>query len=251
MKYDNTDVHLHYDEARKISKDRMALWLRTISKYLSEKDLRTIIDLGCGTGRFLKALAVHFSAEVYGLDPSWKMLTAAQKIPCSAMTTLIQCAAEYTPLVDNFADLVFISQSYHHFENKDKAFSEIKRILKSTGFLCIRNSTRECLGTYLHLRFFPQALKSDHELLPSRDEVMSQLQDYGFEFKGHEIVNQKFAENVKEYLKKIKLRTDSDIAALPDSEFYEGLAKLEAYCKENDSDKPIFEDMDLFVFKKP
>jgi len=197
-----------YDEARKISEDRMALWLETISKHVSGYPVKTIIDLGCGTGRFLKALADHFSAKIYGIDPSWKMLTVAQSIPDSTMITLIQGVAEYIPLGNDSTDLVFISQAYHHIQNKHIALSEIKHILKPGGFLCIRNSTRECLDTYIHLRFFPQALKSDHELLPSRNEVVSLLQDIGFEFKGHDIVNQKFAENVKEYLTKIKLKNN-------------------------------------------
>ena len=250
MKYDNTDIHLRYDEARKISKDRMTLWLKIISKYVSGRSARVIADLGCGTGRFLKALAKHFSARVYGLDPSRKMLTVAQRTHDSAVI-IIQGTSEYIPLGNGSIDLVFLSQTYHHIQSKRRALSEIMRILKPGGSLCIRNSTKECLDTYIHLRFFPKVLKSDHKVLPSRNEVMDLLDDIGFISKVHDIVRQKFAENAKEYLRKIKTKTDSDLARLSSKEFWEGFAKLETYFEIHDLREPVFEEIDLFVCAKP
>jgi predicted RNA methylase len=39
----------------------------------------SVLDLGCGTGRFAEPLAQYFSARIIGIDPSIKMLTTARE----------------------------------------------------------------------------------------------------------------------------------------------------------------------------
>jgi len=250
MKYDKTDIHLRYDEARKLPDDTIALWLDTLSKHVSTEIIRTIVDLGCGTGRFLNALTDHFSATVHGVDPSIKMITKAKETVTTTRMTFAQSTAESLCFADDSVDLVFLSQICHHFQNKDKAISEIKRILKTNGFLCIRNSTVENLDTCLYLKFFPRAYKDDHKLLPSRKEIENLLHGHELEIIGHSVIRQKLAENLKECFEKTKLRGMTDLALLPDNEFNEGLKEFALYCRENDSGNPVFEDMDLFVCKK-
>ncbi len=36
---------------------------------------------------------------------------------------------------------------------------------------------------------------------------------------------------------------------MPDRQFRAGLKRLEAYCREHDTGKPVREDIDLFVFR--
>lgn len=250
MKYDNTDIHLRYNESRKLPHDTIVLWLNSISAYVSTESIKTIVDLGCGTGRFLGALSNYFPGIVYGVDPSIKMLTKAKETVTSTNVTFAQCSAEYLCFADNSVDLVFLSQVYHHFHNTETAISEIKRILRIDGFVCIRNSTTENLDSCLYIRFFPRAYKDDHELLPTREEIKNLIQGHDLDIIGHHVIHQKFAENCHEYFSKIKLRGLTDLALLPDDEFNGGLKELELYCRENDSGGPVFEEMDLFICKK-
>lgn len=250
MKYDKTDIPSHYAQARKLPEKTTKLWLETVSKYVRQDPIETIIDLGCGIGRFSKALAEHFSAQVYGIDPSWRMLKVTREAAQSTKVTFLQGSAEYIPLSDGLADLIFLSQVYHHIEDKKRAFSEIKRVLKKDKFLCIRTSTIENLNTILYLRFFPEALRKDMEFLPSRNDIIETVHCSGFKLKGHEIVQQKFANNLKEYCEKIKLRTLSDLVSITDEEFRDGLAKLEIYCKEQDKEIDVIEELDFFIYTK-
>jgi ubiquinone/menaquinone biosynthesis C-methylase UbiE len=251
MKYDKTEIPSCYAQARKLPDETIELWLSIISKYVPSDSIKTIVDLGCGIGRFSKALAAHFSAQVYGIDPSWKMLKEAKDTIQSSKVTFRHGSAESIPLTDGSADLIFLSQVYHHIDNKKRAFSEITRVLKKDRFLCIRSSTVENLDTVLYLRFFPQVLIRDKEYLPSRREIMDIIDNNGgVRLKGHEIVQQKFASNLKEYYKKIKLRGLSDLASINDEEFHAGLSKLETYCKEHDIPTDVIEDLDFFIYIK-
>ena len=227
----------------------MTLWLDTIAKYVNQEEIKTIIDMGCGTGRFTKALADHFSAKVYGIDPSSKMLMIAKQNIISPMLEFIKGSAENIPLGDNVSDMLFLSQVYHHIQDKIKAACEFNRVLKKGGFLCIRTSTTDILDCYLYLQFFPEARKIDLANLPSRKEIQEFFRNKGFELRCHTIVNQIFAENLNKYFDKISLRGLSDLETITDNEFQEGLTRLKKYCQEQKTEEPIFEDIDLFIFQ--
>jgi SAM-dependent methyltransferase len=77
--YDLTDIPAGYDRSRNHGSEFLDLWMHTLEPYLNCLDLKRILDLGCGTGRFSEALSAHFNAEVIGIDPSKKMLDRARE----------------------------------------------------------------------------------------------------------------------------------------------------------------------------
>jgi ubiquinone/menaquinone biosynthesis C-methylase UbiE len=250
MKYDSTDIHLRYNNARKLPDDTMTLWMDKILKHIPINGMKTIIDLGCGTGRFLNVLTAYSQGTILGLDPSSKMISKAKKTLNRSKGSLIQTTAEYICLDNDSVDLVFLSQTYHHFKDKNMAILEIRRILRKNGFFCIRNSVIENLDTCLYLKFFPTAYKDDHLLLPSRNEVKNSIMEHNFKIVSHSVVNYKVADDLKGCYEKSRLRGTTDLALLPDNKFYKGLKEFELYCKENESKEPVFEEMDLFICKK-
>jgi cyclopropane fatty-acyl-phospholipid synthase-like methyltransferase len=70
MNYDLTDIPAGYDRARDHGPAMLALWMNHIDRHIALSPRPTILDLGCGTGRFADALAAHFEAMILGLDPS-------------------------------------------------------------------------------------------------------------------------------------------------------------------------------------
>ena len=249
FKYDKTDIHLCYNESRKLPEETIKLWLETISKYVPTDSINMIIDLGCGTGRFMDGLSSHFSAKACGIDPSWNMLSMAKRNLNSPVIEFIQGTAENIPLTNEVADMIFLSMVYHHIKNKDKAIYEFRRVLKTYGFLCIRTSTIDSLDSYPYLQFFPGALQINIMKLPSRDGLIDFLQSNGFKKEGHAIISQITAENHYQYFEKIKLRGLSDLTAITDDKFNEGLAQLKKYCYEKGKDNAVVEDIDLFIFR--
>src|SRR5262245_35778087 len=77
---------------------------------------RRILDLGCGTGRLLRAAAMLFpAAELFGVDASGRMLTMAKatgRMP--PRSALVRAAAERLPFVDGSFDLVVSTASFRH-----------------------------------------------------------------------------------------------------------------------------------------
>jgi len=249
FKYDQSDIHLSYDKARALPDETVRLWMETISRYVPRESMKTIIDVGCGTGRFTNVLSTYFSARVLGIDPSVKMLVTAKQISSSPAVEFIRGVAESIPLVEEVADLVFLSMVYHHIQDKDRAAIEFNRILKKGGFLCIRTSTLEALDSYVWLQFFPGAHEIEARRTPSRDALITTFKSRRFQLAEHVVIQQLFAETLDEYLEKIKLRGLSTLKAIPDDEFQEGLVHFEKYCREKEDGEVVLEDIDLFVFR--
>ncbi len=181
LDYGRDGINLRYDSGRRLPTETINLWLDAITKHVPVGSVQAIADVGCGTGRFSGVLAHRYRAKVFGVDPSARMLSSARRTVRSRRPRFIQGVAEEIPLPDASCDMVFLSQAYHHLSDEARAGTEFRRVLRPRGFLCIRNSTIENLGSYLYHRFFPGALRFCRKLLPSRARVKREMRGAGFD----------------------------------------------------------------------
>jgi SAM-dependent methyltransferase len=92
---------------------------------------RKVVDLGAGTGKFTRLLALT-GAEVVAVEPVPEMRARlAELLPGVAVTA---GTAEATGLPDGCADAVVAAQSWHWFE-EERAFAEVERLLRPQGAL--------------------------------------------------------------------------------------------------------------------
>lgn len=107
-----------------------------------------VLDLGCGTGFFLKMLLTH-NHQVTGLDASSLALSKAKHIP---NVKLINCNLESIfPLKDNQFDIVTAGEIIEHIYDTGSFLKEIKRVLKKNGRLIISTPNVASLGRRLML----------------------------------------------------------------------------------------------------
>jgi ubiquinone/menaquinone biosynthesis C-methylase UbiE len=100
------------------------------------KDNFKILDVGCGTGRFIKKLgAWNNSLFLYGTDISPKMISIAQnnykKINFSVADS------ENLPFSKKYFDLITIIDSFYYFPDKKRVINECRNKLKPGGLLFI------------------------------------------------------------------------------------------------------------------
>ena len=246
--YDQSDIHRCYDRSRELPPHTERLWMEAIAEHVSADSIGTIVDLGCGTGRFTKGLSKHFSAGVLGIDPSRKMLAVAQQTICSPLIGFAQGRAESIPLANGQAGMTFLSMVYHHLQDKGRAIGEIARVMERGGLVCIRTATPESIDTYLWIRFFPRAREIEARRMPSRAGLVATMRAGGLELTRHTVIQQFFAANLSEYVEKISMRGISSLRMLTQEEFQAGLGEFEEYCRENETGEAVLEDIDLFTF---
>lgn len=248
FQYDCTNIHVDYDKSRELPSEIVDMWMSVLLSKIDKDGVDSILDLGCGTGRFTKPLAEYFDAFVHGVDPSAKMLQVAMDKYQGLACDFAQGSTDEIPLDDGVIDLAFMSMVYHHVQDKGKAIDEVRRVLKRSGKFCIRNSTIESMDSYYWLQFFPAACDIELGRVPRQQDILDIVSARGFEVAYSTSIQQEFAANTADYTRKIGLRGLSSLKAISDSEFAEGIKNMDEFLRTQDVHGPIFESIDLFIF---
>jgi ubiquinone/menaquinone biosynthesis C-methylase UbiE len=96
---------------------------------------RDVLDVGCGTGRLLRAAATRFpDAAMEGVDAAPQMVqTAINLLPPGAPIHFQEATAESLPFDGGRFDLVFSTMTFHHWADQPKGVSEVARVLTPGG----------------------------------------------------------------------------------------------------------------------
>jgi ubiquinone/menaquinone biosynthesis C-methylase UbiE len=123
---------------------------QALASIVIKDQYRSILDIGCGTGRAVAQLAAKGKPGVqwYGIDPAENMckITAqrAQGIPSLHAKV---GSFESIPLEAKSLDYIFSILAFHWVTNLDASVKELKRVLKPSGdmdlFFIGRNNGRE------------------------------------------------------------------------------------------------------------
>jgi ubiquinone/menaquinone biosynthesis C-methylase UbiE len=161
---------------------------------------------------------------------------------------LQRAAAEALPLKDSCADLVFMSNVYHHLVEPALVARECHRVLRRSGHVVVRNGTRE--SDFPQRYFFPAIQPLIDSELPSRTDILTNFTAAGFTAAVHEIVTQVIAPDWQSFVDKSATRADSFLARISDQEFERGMAALRAHHAVIDPAEPVTEEIDWFVVAK-
>lgn len=109
-----------------------------------------VLDIGCGTGKLLRAAAVRWpDAHLIGVDPAEGMVDVARRLTPGA--TIHRGLAEALPLNDASVDLAFSTLSSHHWSDPAAGMREIARVLRPGGHFILADFGPPELLTWLHL----------------------------------------------------------------------------------------------------
>jgi ubiquinone/menaquinone biosynthesis C-methylase UbiE len=104
--------------------------LNTLLRHISSIGKSVTLDLGTGTGRFLRYLKGLPGMRV-GVDLTMAMLKKSQKADREGL--LINCNIEHLPFRDDTFDCVYSFKVFPHIPDIRTVLEEVKRVLKSGG----------------------------------------------------------------------------------------------------------------------
>jgi ubiquinone/menaquinone biosynthesis C-methylase UbiE len=229
-----------YDKGRTLPAEAMAIWAATAKRHLGRLD--TLLDLGSGTGRFSATLADALDAHVIGVEPSAGMREHA-KTKLHPNVTVLAGAAEALPLKDSSVQAAWLSNVVHHFDDIDAAARELRRVTKETVLVRGAFGGRDVPTLY---RFFPSAQDVVDDM-PTMPEVIDAFEDAGFTSFYNEAVEQLLAHSLAEIVPRIRMRADTTLELISDTEFEHGLELLEAAAEVEGG--PVFDHLDLLVIR--
>src|SRR5687767_3582624 len=214
--------------------------MKAVARYVGERRVPAILDLGCGTGRFTQALADTFDADTVGTDPSRKMLEQARAKPSSSRVRYEHASGETLPLPDASIGLVFMSMVFHHFLDPPQVARECRRVTQASGLIFLRNGTREGIPSYPYLGYFPESHPILEKRLPACAYIRDVFETAGFRTIDAGALNQQLAPTYADYADKIAAGGDSILAELSAEDFARGLAALRSHAARVDP-QPVCE----------
>ena len=155
-------------------------WLNSPQKKILNiikiKPKSRILDVGFGTGNFLKFLYEYDkSLELYGIDISKEMLDIARKKLNRKAKLKLQPVEKLKK--ENYFDYVFSTEAFHHFPNQDMAIRNMHNSLKNNGKLIIIDLT---FGRFFNWLF--------HKIEPGNSK-MNMMEDFKILFKQYKFKN--------------------------------------------------------------
>jgi ubiquinone/menaquinone biosynthesis C-methylase UbiE len=94
-----------------------------------------VLDVGCGTGRMLRAAHARWpKARLVGVDPSEGMVQVGRRLTPAEIHL---AGAEAMPLPDRSIDLAFSTIAFHHWSDQARGLREIARVLRPGGGLVL------------------------------------------------------------------------------------------------------------------
>ena len=195
-----------------------------IEKYLfSFTNQPKVLEIGCGTGKWLSG----FREFAVGLDLSSEMLSEAKR---KNIQNLILANGKNLPFKQSSFDLVYLVNSFHFFEDKQKVILEIKNVLKQKGRTII------IFADFFHPRYYwylydiaPEIKEYDIKRYSTSDEIKDLFLSAGFS----DIEYSTISENKKTFIGDevfsdpfIKKHNSSQLANLTNDEYFQKIAKI-------------------------
>jgi ubiquinone/menaquinone biosynthesis C-methylase UbiE len=176
-----------YDHTRvAVGVDRIAAWLAGSPVPMHEQ---TVLDAGCGTGNYLRALAGRVGA-LHGLERNHDMLARArEKLGQIDSVVLDHGSVTAMPYGDARFEGVLCNQVLHHlddgrisgFPGITSFIAEAYRVLRPGHPLIINTSShRQCMDGFWWADLVAEAMQRIIERLPSIHVLRAMLERAGF-----------------------------------------------------------------------
>jgi ubiquinone/menaquinone biosynthesis C-methylase UbiE len=184
-----------------------------------------VLDVGCGTGTLLAALADQAHAKAWGVEPSEEMRSVARgRVPRGVGVR--DGRAEVLPFRDGWFDAIVFSLVIH-LVDRGRALAEAARVLADGGRIVIATFAHEHFDTYWAAGFFPRIGEIDRARFPSEMQLAEELGAAGFTSLVAERMSSHHEITREHALERIRGRHISTFDLLDEDELRQGTARAE------------------------
>ena len=99
-------------------------------------DQSEVIDIGCGSGRFIKYLDGRYK-KIVGMDPSQAIFAADNFVGKNEKIELVMASTDHIPFPDNHFDFGYSLGVLHHIPDTKKALKDCVKKVKPGGYFLL------------------------------------------------------------------------------------------------------------------
>jgi ubiquinone/menaquinone biosynthesis C-methylase UbiE len=213
-KTDYSKIAEHFDRVR----TEPGTLLSQIIKHGGINPHSTVLDVGCGTGRFPINLSSMVRCSLFGLEPCQEMLREAFLKDCSRRVAWIQADGQQLPFPNEIFDCVYMTFVLHHMERKDLALHEIYRVLKKGGRCVIMTTSHSQIKRHV-LNNFPGVTAIDLRRFPSVPCIKRSMSEISFKSVHYHVFQRLESTPTHKYLERVRDKYASTLTLFNEEEF--------------------------------
>lgn len=229
MKSDYAEIAGYYDRYRSSPPAETRFWLDTLVRLGGLQAGTTILDAGCGTGRFALPLAADYGLRVIGIDREPAMLAKGAAKAGSDHVLWMVGDAQSLPVAGASVDALLMCMMLHHVEDRPRALRAALAALRPGGRLVIWTSSHRQIQRFLLTQFFPGLVAIDAARFPRVPALMGMMRAAGFEDVRRTAVTRHETVDKAAFLERVKNRYISTLSLISEGELAEGTAELERH----------------------
>lgn len=149
--------------------------MRKLQAFFRRVKPKRILDVATGNGSFIHLIARMYDdyETILGVDTSEKGILAAKASFEDARIKFEQ--KDIFDMVDEEFDVIMLSNSLHHFDDLNRLFEHMERLLAPNGYLLVNEMMSDQLSKAQksHMKLHHFAAEIDRHLGRTHDETMS------------------------------------------------------------------------------
>jgi SAM-dependent methyltransferase len=184
-----------------------------------------VLDFGCGTGNYLRAIRARFGCELCGLEPSDEM--RARAIAKNPGLRIEKGDHSRSPFEDGSLDFVYMTDVIHHVSDLDLLFEGLRAKLRPGGLACVATESRGKIAARWYNAYFPSLAAAEKARYPDIAEIAQRAMMAGLGSAGDDILDNPGPRKLDaEFLRMVGERNYSMFRLLPEEEYEAGYAAM-------------------------
>ncbi len=197
-----------------------------VADLIREAELRAgsrVLDVGCGTGNYARALQEATGCAVSGVEPSDQMRLRAER--AATWAALLAGSAETLPFPDSSFDLVYSTDVIHHVGDRAAYFAEVSRVLAPGGLIAtVTDSPQDIARRRPLSNYFPETVAIEERRYPTIETLRAEMAGAGLTGIHETHVELEYPlTDIRGY----RERAYSSLLLIPDAALARGVARLE------------------------
>ena len=198
----------------------------SLSTLLNPQDGDFFLDVGCGTGNYLKKFMEDYKIVPYGIEPSINMRKFAQQK--LSFDCIFNGSHEALPYLNIVFDKIYCTDVIHHINSLNNFFQNLLSVAAPNAKLCICTESTSQLSEKYWIKYFPEILEVDLQRFHSIRDIIAAGEHAGWAHCETLKIEEEFTAPISSsFMERVRQKSLSVFQLISDKEYKNGYSVME------------------------